>query len=309
MWTLSKSCSLPIGWTSNVAGKTRLVVLSFSLAGYAASALAATQVFKWEELQKQGRISGGAVLLPEAGLPGHRLKIENSKPNPSSVTVLTIDAPQIAGPRYMVSGQVRYDNVEGASYLELWNYFPGGGQYFSRTMAEQGPMMKLHGTSGWRSFVLPFDATGAPSPTRLVMNVVLQGRGTVYLGPLELSEQKAAVTSGRLGVGSTDDLVGKLGGIVGVMIGCIGGLIGLLTSLGRARRFVIASATSLIAIGTLAFVAGVIAFVSSRSYSSLYPLLLFLGFLTSVVPLGLLPIIRKRYEEVELRTMRAHDLG
>jgi hypothetical protein len=28
-----------------------------------------------------------------------------------------------------------------------------------------------------------------------------------------------------------------------------------------------------------------------------------------VVPLTLLPTIKKRYEEIELRTMRAHDLG
>ena len=71
----------------------------------------------------------------------------------------------------------------------MWNFFPGGGQYFSRTLADQGPMMKLAGTSGWREFVLPFDATAPPAPTRLVVNVVLQGRGSVYLGPLELSDQ------------------------------------------------------------------------------------------------------------------------
>jgi len=308
MRTLSKRCSLPIDWTSRLARKTLLVPLSLAVTINAAAAPAAARDFKWEELQKQGRVSAGTVLPPESGSPTHRLKIENSKPSPSSVTVLTIDQPQIAGPRYRVSGQVRYDNVEGTGYLELWNYFPGGGQYFSRTMAEQGPMMKLHGTSAWRSFVLPFDATGAPAPTRLVVNVVLQGRGTVYLGPLEFSHE-TGTTSGSLDDGTTSRLTGVAGGIAGAAVGCVGALIGLLTSLGRARRFVIASATSLIAFGTLAFIAGIIAFASSRSYSSFYPILLFLGFLTSVVPLSLLPTIRKRYEEIELRTMRAHDLG
>lgn len=183
-----------IARTSSIATTSLLVLLSF-----AAFRMSAAQSpgydFRWDELRKQGRASG-TVLPPGPGFPGHQLKVDNLKPTPSTVTVLTIDKPPIAGPRYVLRGQVRYDNVEGTSYLELWNYFPDGGQYFSRTLADQGPMMKLQGTSGWREFVLPFDATGAPPPTRLVMNVVLQGRGTVYLGPLRLSDEKGSVSVG-----------------------------------------------------------------------------------------------------------------
>jgi hypothetical protein len=274
----------------------------------AAAAQPAAREFKWDELQKLGRLSGGAVLSPESGLSGHRLKIENNQPTPSSVTVLTIDRPKIAGPRYRVSGQVRYDNVEGTGYLEMWNHFPDGGQYFSRTLAEQGPMMKLHATSGWRSFVLPFDATGAPAPSRLVVNVVLPGRGVVYLGPLELSEE-SGTGAGRPDAGAVSRVAGMAGGIAGGVAGFVGALIGVLTSLGRARRFVILAANSLIAVGALAFTAGIVGFASSRAASSFYPGLLLFGVLTSMVPLGLLPAIRKRYEEIELRAMRAHDLG
>jgi hypothetical protein len=272
------------------------------------SAAAATQVFRWDDLQKQGRVSAGTVLEPEAGSSDRRLEIKSATSGPSSTTVLTIERPPIKGPRYRVSGRLRYEGVEGAGYLEMWNHFPDGGQYFSRTLAEQGPMMKLQGTSGWRSFVLPFDATGAPPPTRLVVNVVLPGRGTVYLGPLELSEDTGAA-SDVSGPATTSRLVGWAGGVAGAVIGALGALIGILTSLGRARRLVIASATSLIALGMVAFAAGIVAFASAGSYSAAYPALLLLGFVSSVVPLGLLPAIRRRYEEIELRTMRAHDLG
>jgi hypothetical protein len=305
MWTLSKRCSLRIGWTSRVERKALIAALSFALP---ASAAAATTGFTWDQLQKQGRISAGTVMPPESGSSDHRLKVENTTSSPLTVTVLTIDQPQIAGPRYSLSGRLRYENVDGAGYLEMWNYFPGGRQYFSRTLADQGPMMKIQGTSGWRSFVLPFDATGAPQPTRLVVNVFLPSRGSVYLGPLELREESGAA-SGQRGDGTTSRLAGMAGGVAGLVVGGLGALIGVLTSLGRARRFVIASATSLIAFGALAFTAGIVAFAWSQSYPGVYPFLLLLGFLTSVVPLGLLPAIRKRYEEIELRTMRAHDLG
>jgi hypothetical protein len=246
------------------------------------------------------------VLPPDSGSPFHHLKIE-SKGQPATITVLTIDRPGVAAPRYALTGQVRYEGVEGIGYLELWNHFPDGSHFFTRTLAENGPMMRLQHTSGWRPFTLPFDATGAPAPTRLVLNVVLQGRGTVYLGPVQLVDAPDSA-AGR-GTGWTLDRRGGLiGGIAGAIVGCVGALIGVLTSLGRARRFVTAATGTLVTLGTLAFVAGVAALAQSESSAVYYPLLL-VGFLSAVVPLGVLPVIRKRYEEIELRTMRAHDLG
>ncbi len=152
------------------------------------------------------------------------------------MTVLTIERPAIKGPRYALTGQVRYEGVEGSGYLELWNHFPDGSQYFSRTLGDSGPMMKLQGTSAWRAFTLPFDATGAPPPNRLVINVVLPGRGVVYLGPMQLVDSGGADQRDSSAAGWTlDQTGGFVGGLAGGLIGCVGALIGLLTSLGRAR--------------------------------------------------------------------------
>ncbi len=274
----------------------------------AASATAATRTFTWDDLQKQGRVSAGTVLPPEAGSRDARLEIKNDSSAPMTATVLTIEQPPVTGPQYRLSGRVRYEGVDGTGYLEMWNYFAGGGQYFSRTMAEQGPMMKLQGTSAWRSFAVPFDGTGAAPPIRLVVNVVLPARGTVYLGPVELSDDGGAAST-RFNAPSSGRVAGMAGGVAGSLIGGLGALIGVLVSLGRARRFVIASAVGLVACGAVAFVAAVIAFASEGAHSSAYPVLLLISLVSSVVPLILLPVIRRRYEEIELRVMRAHDLG
>lgn len=221
------------------------------------------------------------------------------------MTVAIIEAPAIKGQRYAVTGQVRYQGVEGAGYLEMWSHFPDGGQYFSRTLADVGSMMQLKGSSGWRQFTLPFDATGAPAPTRLVVNVVLPGRGVVYLGPLQLVDDLPGADGAA---GSLDRAVGLIGGVAGGLVGCLGALIGVLASRGRAKRFVTIALVSLAIGGTLAFAAGVVALSRSQPYAVYYPLLL-IGFLATVIPLGLRPSIRRRYEEIELRRMRAHDLG
>jgi hypothetical protein len=244
----------------------------------------------------------GSVLPPTAGAPFSSLKIDGGGGAP--VTVAILERPAIKGPQYAVTGQVRYEGVEGTGYLEMWNHFPNG-EYFSRTLADAGPMMKLQGSSGWRQFTLPFDATGAPPPTRLVVNVVLPGRGVVYLGPLQLIDGVPAADGAS---GSLDRAAGLIGGIAGGLVGCVGALIGVLASRGRAKRFVTILIVSLAIGGTLAFAAGLVALIRSLPYAVYYPLLL-IGFLATVIPLSLRPSIRRRYEEIELRRMRAHDLG
>lgn len=296
----SRRCWRRTRRTSSARGAT-LALLSLPIAWIALSAQ--VQEIRWDELQHEGRLPAGSVLPPTAEAPFSSLKVDGGTGAP--VTVAIIEAPAIKGQRYAVTGQVRYQGVEGAGYLEMWSHFPDGGQYFSRTLADVGSMMQLKGSSGWRQFTLPFDATGAPAPTRLVVNVVLPGRGVVYLGPLQLVDDLPGADGAA---GSLDRAVGLIGGVAGGLVGCLGALIGVLASRGRAKRFVTIALVSLAIGGTLAFAAGVVALSRSQPYAVYYPLLL-IGFLATVIPLGLRPSIRRRYEEIELRRMRAHDLG
>jgi len=136
---------------------------------------------------------------------------------------------------------------------------------------------------------------------RLVVNVVLEGRGTVYLSALTLRDQALA---DRTGWQTSPSIAWPAGGVAG----SAGALIGVLTALGRARRFVIALAVSLAVAGTFGCLVGIAAIAYGRSPAVSSPLLL-VGFLASVLPLALLPTIRRRYEEIEMRAMRAHDVG
>ena len=263
---------------------------------------AVTRAVLFDVVEGQYRFVAAGQAPTTAEAPFSSLKIDGGAGAP--VTVAIIERPAINGQRYAVTGQVRYEEVDGTGYLEMWSHFPDGAQYFSRTLGDVGPMMKLQGTSGWRRFTLPFDATGAPLPTRLVVNVVLPGRGVVYLGPLRLVDD---IPDAGGASGSLDRAAGLIGGVAGSLVGCLGALIGVLASRGRAKRFVATAIVSLAIGGALAFAAGVVALSRSQPYAVYYPLLL-IGFLAVVIPLGLRPSIRRRYEEIELRRMRARDL-
>ena len=137
----------------------------------------------------QRRVSLGAG-VPEKLNGRTVLKIENLENAPMQVRLLTIEKPLIGAMRYAVSGEIRYENVQGQAYLEMWSDFPEG-RYFSRTLGDpgSGPMSQMTGTSDWRKFMLPFDRTGTKNaPTRIEVNLFLPGRGVVFVGPLKLIE-------------------------------------------------------------------------------------------------------------------------
>lgn len=106
----------------------------------------------------------------------------------------------------------------------------------------------------------------------------------------------------------SDRQAGLFGGIAGTVFGCLGGLIGTLAGLGKARPLVVALMVAMLVAGILNLVAGIVALSLGQPYAVYYPLLL-LGAISTLVIGPLLPTIRRRYAEIELRKMSALDAG
>jgi hypothetical protein len=285
---------------------TSLILFLSAVSGFPEDVLRETS---WTTLQAEGRISGGTVEPPGGDERVARLKVENHEGQQVTVTVLTLTQPPITRARYAITGSVRYEGVQGTAFLEMWSVFPDGGRYFSRTLADVGPLKGLQGSSEWRPFVLPFfNREGAPPPTTLIVNVALPGPGTVHLRPLRLVQygpgEDPLAMHGQWWGERTGGLVG---GLLGGALGCLGAVIGWLSSTGRARSFVLVMMKILIGLGVAALLAGALAFFQGQPYAVYYPLLL-LGILASVICGGLLRPIRHRYEAVELRRIRAADV-
>jgi predicted Ser/Thr protein kinase len=91
----------------------------------------------WQKLKQAGGLLGGTPLKMDDRTV---LKIENTNDAPLQLTLFKIDKPPIQSATYAVSGEIKYENVRGSGYLEMWNYFPPlapglpEGQCFSRTL-------------------------------------------------------------------------------------------------------------------------------------------------------------------------------
>ena len=58
-------------------------------------------------------VTAGVVRTGEGPGATPALELRTTATGPTSFHLVTIDHPQIAGPRYVVSGEVRYQDVEG----------------------------------------------------------------------------------------------------------------------------------------------------------------------------------------------------
>ncbi len=248
------------------------------------------------------RIEQGTVLPGEAPGGDTALRLVSRSGKGAVFQLAAIRNPGIHGDQYAVVGRVRYEGVEGSGYLEMWSVFAGGGRYFTRMLARSGPLARLHGTSGWRPFTLPFFLEGHSPPTRLELNAVLPGRGTVVLGPLSLeqSASEAAWWSERT--------AGLLGAIFGSVIGLAGAVVGVFAARGRARRFVVLVLLCMVAFGALLLGIAVAAVAAGEPSHVWYPALLG-GVIMFALGLTLLTPLRRRYAEIELRKMRALDVA
>ncbi|MHC4618664.1 MAG: hypothetical protein ACYTEQ_13035 [Planctomycetota bacterium] len=289
----------------------KIIVLSLIVFSGTATGQELLREIRWGELRKQGKLRVGQLVETNRGAGLECLKVENSQSQSQTFAILSISGPGITSSSYAVTGKVRYEAVEGTGYLEMWNYFPDGGRYFSRTLDDSGQMQSLQGSSDWRAFTLPFYIGEAMDtrPSKLELNVVLPGRGTVYLSPMELVQYvKAggASLAGRGGAWWDDRTAGVVGGIAGSIIGLVGGVIGLLSGIGKCRRLALSLLTLLSVVGVLSLVFGLTAVVLSQPYGVYYPLLL-LGCVCTVVPILARRSVRRRFEEIELRKIKAMD--
>ncbi len=85
--------------------------------------------------------------------------------------------------RLIYRARMRSEGLRGKAYLEMWCVFPGQGEFFSRAL--QSP---LSGTNDWTSQETPFFLKKGQDPSRVKLNLVIEGEGTVWLDQVVLAK-------------------------------------------------------------------------------------------------------------------------
>ncbi len=75
---------------------------------------------------------------------------------------------------------VKCEDLKGTAFLEMWCDILGG-QYFSRGMNSM-----ITGTMDWKVIETAFALRKDQSPTKVTLNLIINGRGTVWIDDLVL---------------------------------------------------------------------------------------------------------------------------
>lgn len=100
---------------------------------------------------------------------------------PASVRLFETGDIDVENARVIYRARLRTEGVEGNVYLEMWCSFTGKGEFFSRAL--QAP---LTGTVEWTSQETPFFLKTGENPDNIKLNVVIDGKGTVWVDAIEL---------------------------------------------------------------------------------------------------------------------------
>lgn len=97
------------------------------------------------------------------------------------------------------------------------------------------------------------------------------------------------------------------GAALGASCGVLGALAGVLAPRGKGKAIVIGGMFVMVAIGVSSLVTGAVVAFGGAPYIVYYPLLL-IGFVLSVVTGPLIPVVRRRYREADVRRLEAAAL-
>ena len=101
---------------------------------------------------------------------------------PTTICLGEVAGPDIENARLVYKAKVKSD-LDGTAYLELWAHV-GGGQYFSK-----GTNDMVSQKTDWKTLSTPFLFQKGQKPDKVTLNIVINGKGTVWVDDIVLSKE------------------------------------------------------------------------------------------------------------------------
>jgi hypothetical protein len=102
---------------------------------------------------------------------------------PTTIRLYETGDIDVENARLTYQAKVRTRDIQGKVYLEMWCQFTGKGEFFSRDLSTP-----LSGTTDWSTEETPFFLKKGENPDNVKINLVIEGRGTVWIDDVHLFE-------------------------------------------------------------------------------------------------------------------------
>ena len=103
---------------------------------------------------------------------------------PTTVCLGEVTGPDVENAKLVYSARVKTElEGNGTAFLELWVHV-GGGQFFSKGMNDA-----VSHASDWKTIQTPFMFQKGQKPDKVTLNLVINGKGTVWIDDVVLSKE------------------------------------------------------------------------------------------------------------------------
>lgn len=103
---------------------------------------------------------------------------------PTTICLGEVSGLGVENAKLVYQARVKCEKLEGQAFLEMWCHL-GGGRYFSR-----GLNSVVSGTSDWKTLQTPFMLQSGQKPDKVTLNIVINGKGTVWIDDAHLLKQQ-----------------------------------------------------------------------------------------------------------------------
>ena len=101
---------------------------------------------------------------------------------PTTICLGEVSSLDIENAKLVYKAKVKSD-LDGTAFLEMWAHV-GGGQYFSKGMNDV-----VTQKTDWKTIQTPFLFQKGQRPDKVTLNLVINGRGTVWIVDIVLSKE------------------------------------------------------------------------------------------------------------------------
>ena len=100
---------------------------------------------------------------------------------PTTVPLFEVTDVSLENTTVIYQARLQSQNLDGQAYLEMWVRIPGKGEFFSRSLDRP-----ITGSMSWMSVATPFFLQTGQKPDLIRLNLVVQGRGRVWIDDIHL---------------------------------------------------------------------------------------------------------------------------
>jgi len=105
-------------------------------------------------------------------------------PEPMTVPLFEVTDVSIEDAVLIYQASMQTEALNGQAYLEMWVRIPDKGEFFSR-----GLDRPLTGTMSWATVATPFFLEAGQKPDLIRLNLVVNGKGKVWIDDINLMRQ------------------------------------------------------------------------------------------------------------------------